>query len=65
LESFRILANDQTPPASRVGQNVNNINDPNAIRTAAGMGRKEEGFVPAANAGERTGETRRPMIGYM
>jgi hypothetical protein len=35
------------------------------LERAARKGRKEEEVVPATNPGERTGETWRPMIGYM
>jgi hypothetical protein len=64
---LRFSENGQISPAIRVVQNANDISDSSAIRAAQRHERagKRRGFVPAANTRERTGETRRPMIGYM
>jgi hypothetical protein len=63
LRLLIVFASGQTLPASRFGKNLNDISAWSAIHP--GKGRKEEEGAPAANPGEKTGGTRRHMLGYM
>jgi hypothetical protein len=71
--SARMADNAGAPPvvARTVGElraranAINQRSERHPYRIAARKGRKEEGFVPAANTGESPGESRRSMIGYM
>jgi len=66
LGSFRVLANSQAPPASRLAKTsmVSTIRAPAAPRCGR-KGPKRGGSPGSESRGERTGKVRQPMVSYM